>query len=232
MHIVSRKALRVFWTEHPNSEKALIRWFKIVRRTEFENFAALRASFPSADQVGELIVFNIGGNKYRLIASVHFNRGKIFIRHIFYPSYIDAQGVRQGEVETMTIITPDIQEQWSAIAPILTIRNEQEYDKSIERLNALLDEVGTNEMHPLYTLLDTLGIVIQAYEEMHYAIPDSDGVEVLSYLMEEHALSESDLPELGEKATVIDILSRRKALELDQVRALASRFSVSPSVFI
>ncbi|MEM8502710.1 MAG: type II toxin-antitoxin system HigB family toxin [Cyanobacteria bacterium P01_D01_bin.1] len=82
MHIISRKALRLFWTEHPDSEKALARWFKIVQGTEFSNFASLRATFPSADQVGDLVVFNIGGNKYRLIASVHFNRGKIFIRHI------------------------------------------------------------------------------------------------------------------------------------------------------
>ncbi len=132
----------------------------------------------------------------------------------------------------MTTIASDIQARWSAIAPFLTIRNEQEYDKSIERLNALLDEVGTDEAHPLYTFLDTLGIVIQAYEETHYAIPDSDGVEVLSYLMDEHALAESELPELGAKEAVVEILTRRKELELDQIRALASRFSVSPSVFI
>ncbi len=49
-------------------------------------------------------------------------------------------------------------------APILTIRNETEYDQAVIRLNDLLDEVGTNEAHPLYSLLDTLGIVIQAYE--------------------------------------------------------------------
>ena len=60
----------------------------------------------------------------------------------------------------MTAIAPGIQQQWSAIAPILTIRNEQEYDQSIARLNELLDEVGTSKAHLLYTLLDTLGLVI------------------------------------------------------------------------
>ncbi len=82
MHIISRKALRLFWTKHPDSEKALARWFKIVQGTEFSNFSQLRTTFPSADQVGDLVVFNIGGNKYRLIASIHFNRGKLFVRHI------------------------------------------------------------------------------------------------------------------------------------------------------
>ncbi|MEL7353812.1 MAG: type II toxin-antitoxin system HigB family toxin [Cyanobacteria bacterium P01_A01_bin.116] len=82
MHIISRKALRLFWGRYPDSEAPLCRWFQIVERTRFKNFADLRATFPSADQVGNLIVFNIGGNKYRLIASVHFNREKIFVRHV------------------------------------------------------------------------------------------------------------------------------------------------------
>jgi len=42
----------------------------------------LRHVFPPADQVGDLVVFNIGGNKYRLIASVHFNRQKVYVRRV------------------------------------------------------------------------------------------------------------------------------------------------------
>ena len=51
-------------------------------QTEFKSFRALRATFPSGDKVGQLIVFNIAGNKYRLIASIHFNRGKVYVRHV------------------------------------------------------------------------------------------------------------------------------------------------------
>ena len=82
MHVISRKALRKFWQQHPDSESALSRWFKIMQRSDFNGFGALRTTFPSADKVGDLIVFNIGGNKYRLLASVHFNRGKVYIRHL------------------------------------------------------------------------------------------------------------------------------------------------------
>ena len=82
MHVISRKALRGFWERHPDSETALARWYKIVQTTEFHSFSELRTVFPAADQVGDWIVFNIGGNKYRLIASVHFNRGKVYVRHI------------------------------------------------------------------------------------------------------------------------------------------------------
>lgn len=82
MHIISRKALQTFWAEHADAESALQRWYKIVDQTEFHNFADLRRTFPSADAVGELVVFNIGGNKYRLIAAIHFNRGKVYVRHV------------------------------------------------------------------------------------------------------------------------------------------------------
>lgn len=132
----------------------------------------------------------------------------------------------------MMTIAPDVQKQWSAIAPILTIRNEQDYDRGIAQLNELLDEVGTNEEHPLYSLLDTLGIVIQAYEEAHYPLPECTGAEVLTYLMEEHALTQSDLPEIGSQEALSKILSGKQVLEIDQIRALANRFKVSASVFI
>ena len=82
VHIISRKALRQFWEKHPDSQSPLSRWYKVVSYTEFGSFNELRAVFPSADQVGDLTVFNIGGNKYRLIASIHFNRGKVYVRHV------------------------------------------------------------------------------------------------------------------------------------------------------
>ncbi len=82
MHIITRRALIQFWEKHPDSQTALQRWFKIVQKTDFENFTQLRATFPSADKVDRWIVFNIGGNKYRLITSIHFNRNKVYIRHV------------------------------------------------------------------------------------------------------------------------------------------------------
>ena len=54
----------------------------MVRNTQFGSFSEIRAVFPSADLVGKWIVFNIGGNKYRLISSVHFNRGKLYVRAV------------------------------------------------------------------------------------------------------------------------------------------------------
>lgn len=82
MHVISRKALHLFWERYPDSQTALARWFKIMQQTDFNNLGELRFTFPTADKVDDWVVFNIGGNKYRLIASIHFNRGKVYVRHI------------------------------------------------------------------------------------------------------------------------------------------------------
>jgi mRNA interferase HigB len=82
MHVISRKTLRLFWERYPDSKNSLARWFKIMRINDYRSFVDLCSTFSTADKVGDLIVFNIGGNKYRLIASIHFNRGKVYIRHV------------------------------------------------------------------------------------------------------------------------------------------------------
>ncbi|MFN7202084.1 MAG: type II toxin-antitoxin system HigB family toxin [Aphanizomenon sp.] len=89
MHFISRKVLRQFWQEYPDSETALIRWLKIIESVSFQSFEELRSVFPNADLVTNLIVFNIGGNKYRLIASIHFNLQKVYIRYILTHSEYD-----------------------------------------------------------------------------------------------------------------------------------------------
>jgi HTH-type transcriptional regulator/antitoxin HigA len=114
----------------------------------------------------------------------------------------------------------------------LSIRNEHEYDLAVERLNHLLDEVWTDEQHPLYTLLDTLGILIHAYEEQHHPMPECSGVDVLRFLMDEHGLTRSDMPEVGSQGVVSDILRGKWELNVRQIRALAQRFQKSPAVFI
>jgi HTH-type transcriptional regulator/antitoxin HigA len=132
----------------------------------------------------------------------------------------------------MMAIPHELQQHWTAISPLLSIRNEPEYDLAVERLNRLLDEVGTDEQHPLYTLLDTLGTLIHAYEEEHHLIPECSGADVLRFLMEEHGLTQSDLPEIGSQGVVSEILRGKRELNVRQIRALAKRFHVSPGVFI
>ena len=132
----------------------------------------------------------------------------------------------------MTLVNKELQVHWRNLAPLLTIRNEREYDRAVKRLNELLDEIGDNERHPLYSLLDTLSTLIHAYEEEHYPIPEASGVDILRFLMEEHELTQSDLPEIGSQGVVSEILNHKRELNVRQVRALAKRFNVSSAVFV
>jgi HTH-type transcriptional regulator / antitoxin HigA len=132
----------------------------------------------------------------------------------------------------LTAIAPELKRQWKAISPYLTISNEQEYDAAVARFNALLDEVGNDESHPLYGLLDTLGILIEAYDNKHYPLSDGNGIDALIYLMEEHSLSQSNLPEIGSQGVVSEILNGKRKLNIRQIQALAKRFKVSPATFL
>lgn len=132
----------------------------------------------------------------------------------------------------MNVLATEVRQHWAMIQPILTIQDDQDYDRAVASLNALIDEVGTDEEHPLYSLLDTLGTVIAAYEAEHVLLPDVGGAAVLAYLMEEHDLRQSDLPEVGSQGIVSEILSGKRELNTRQIRALAERFGVSPAVFV
>ncbi len=132
----------------------------------------------------------------------------------------------------MSVIAENIQTHWAVISPLFSIHNENEYDLAVERLNSLIDQVGTNEQHPLYGLLDTLGTLVHAYEEQHHPIAECKGSEMLRFFMDEHGLVESDLPEIGSQTMVSSILKDNQELTVKHIRALAKRFHVSPAVFV
>ena len=132
----------------------------------------------------------------------------------------------------MSVITTQFQRSWAQVSALLKIRNEREYGLALQRLNSLINEVGTDEEHPLYSLLDTLGTVVHAWEEQHCRMPGLEGAGPLRLLMEEHELTQSDLPEVGSQGVISEILSGKRELNVRQIRALSRRFGVSPSVFI
>ncbi len=82
MHIITRKRLNEFSEKYPDVKSALQHWYKQAKTNEFKSFAELRKTFGGTDQVGNLTVFNIGGNKVRLIAAIHYNRRTIYIRAV------------------------------------------------------------------------------------------------------------------------------------------------------
>lgn len=131
----------------------------------------------------------------------------------------------------MSVMIPELQSHWQVLRPLLVIHSEDEYEQAVEHMNQLIDEVGTDESHPLYELLDTLGTLVHAYEEEHYQIPAVSGIDTLRYLITENDLKQSELPEIGSQGIVSEILSGKRTLNVRQIQALAKRFGVAPSVF-
>jgi HTH-type transcriptional regulator / antitoxin HigA len=111
-------------------------------------------------------------------------------------------------------------------------RNESEYDAQVAELNRLVDEIGDHPENPRYRLIETLSVLIAAFDAEHHSLPEAMGRDVLSYLMQEHKLSQGQLPEVGSQGVVSEILAGRRELNVRQIRALAERFGVSPAAFI
>jgi mRNA interferase HigB len=82
MHILSLRRLREFWTVHPDAEAPLRAWYRVATHARWQRFADVRGHYRSADQVGKFTVFNIAGNKYRLITVIHFNTGRLYVRQV------------------------------------------------------------------------------------------------------------------------------------------------------
>lgn len=82
MHIIAKKALEEFWRIHPVAKSSLESWYKLISRSSFATFNELRGTFPSADHVAPYTIFNAGGNNFRIITAIHYNRQKVYIRHV------------------------------------------------------------------------------------------------------------------------------------------------------
>jgi mRNA interferase HigB len=82
MHIITQQRIWEAKKKYPESSSALDEWYRIVKANNYHSFSDLKATFPSIDKVGKYHVFNIGGNKIRLIAIVEYNFNKLFIRQI------------------------------------------------------------------------------------------------------------------------------------------------------
>ena len=81
--MISNKALADFAAQNLGSEASLQAWRKIIESGDFQHFAALKAVMNATDRVGDFYVFDVGGNKYRIVTAIHFNRQMLFIRHVF-----------------------------------------------------------------------------------------------------------------------------------------------------
>ena len=122
---------------------------------------------------------------------------------------------------------------WPYVAPLLQRpKTETDYLALAETLEAVLEAGGADESHPLASLADTLGGLIEEYEAEHHPVEVMlSPAEMLRGFMEQHGLKESDLPEVGDEGEVNEILTGITELKPSQIKALAVRFQVGVAVF-
>ncbi len=127
----------------------------------------------------------------------------------------------------------NIEKIWPTIKSIFSVpHSEKEYNSLVETLDILVDEVGNNQNHKLAPVMETIGNLIEDYEDQKYIIKESSPVDTLKYLMHEHGLNQVDLKEIGSQGVVSEILTGKRTLNIEQIKKISNKFNVSPLVFI
>ncbi len=73
----------MFWRVHPQSKAPLAAWYRVLEHTNYRDFNALKETFRTADYVAPFTIFDIGGNRFRVVTAIHYNRGYVYVRHVF-----------------------------------------------------------------------------------------------------------------------------------------------------
>lgn len=129
----------------------------------------------------------------------------------------------------------DLQRAWQQLnrtIHIAPIHDAAHYDKMVQLADSLVEAIGDAKQHPLLDLLDIVSELIRAYDAEHYTVPDASPRTVLAFLMEQHGLAQSDLPDVGNQSVISMLLSGARQLNVRQINALSKRFGVPPSVFL
>jgi mRNA interferase HigB len=89
MRIIKRAALVRFWERHSKAKASLEAWYAVVHKAKWTNPMEMKQVYGNADLVGRRTVFNIAGNKYRLIARVNYVSQTVFVLHVLTHSEYD-----------------------------------------------------------------------------------------------------------------------------------------------
>lgn len=130
----------------------------------------------------------------------------------------------------MTAQLKEVAEIWPRVSGVLSVpKSRKDFNRLLRLMDEILDETGGDEKHPLASLAETIGCLLEAYESSTEIPPDP--AEVLRFLMDQHGLRQNDLPEVGSQGVVSEVLSGKRRMNLRQINALSARFHVPIGVF-
>lgn len=205
--------------EHPDAQQALQTWYTDVKQADWKTPTDIKAIYRNASIVANnRVVFNIMGNKYRLVVAVRYGYGLVYIRFIGNHQEYDKIDVAVFEEKVLYMME------------IKSIKHEANYEAALAEIEQLFEaKPGTPEGERL----ELLAGLVEAYEELHYSIPEPDPIEAIRYYMESRGLSRRDLePCIGSRARVSEVLNRKRPLTLSMIRRLHVQFGIPAEVLI
>jgi mRNA interferase HigB len=168
MHLSGTRHLYAFGRQYSDATRALSSWVRNIKKRSFRNFADIRNTFGSADLVGPWIIFDIRGNKYRLVTTMDLVSQSCHVEAIFTHANYD----RKHWMKTLSAREPTYLG-WGPFEHASTVSdptNEREYDSALAVVTQLGKWGASDASHPQNALLGMVLKAIRAYERVHYPI--------------------------------------------------------------
>ena len=213
MRVIAKRTLREFWELNPDSEQQLLAWYREASRADWNNPNEIKQQYAKASILkNNRVVFDILGNKYRLVVEINYKRKWVFIRFIGTHSQYDKINAIQFNMK------------------MKAIKTEQDYRQALKRLEDIFHaEEGTQEGDEA----EVLSILIEKYEDEHYPIGMPDPIEAIKFRMEQMGMKQKDLKDIiGYNSRSSEILNRKRKLSLRMIRQLHDKLNISTEVLV
>ena len=243
MHLISIRNLRLDAGKYSDAIASINSWYATVKKSQWKNLEDVRRIYFDAEAVGSFTVFNIKGNKYRLIVGIDRENQTVYYKYFltnseydkrcdpdeFYSSRERAPRRINGNM-TLTFNKTAYSNLLSQYIPQV-IETEEEYDRALAIAEKLTFATNrTPEEKALHKLLVTL---IEVYETENYPMEESTPHEILQHLMDSSSIKQADLVGvIGSSGVVSEVVNGKRSISKAQAKALGDYFKVSSSLFI
>ena len=212
-NIVSLRTLKEHW-EKPgrnDSEQQLKAWYQEAKMANWKNPNDIKSQYKNASIVGSnRVVFNICGNKYRLVVKVNYLTEWIYVRFVGTHNEYD-------KIDVTTIKKKNIMD-------VKLIKTEDEYNEALSRIDELFDVTPESKEFDEAELLIAL---VELYEQQHYKIESPDPIEAIKFRMEQMEVKRTDMTKyFGTRGRVSEILNRKRELTLVMIKKLHKDFGI------
>ncbi len=219
MRIIALSTLKQFRaapSPHQDAREPALAWYRDVHDADWSSPAALKAQFRSASVHKDgRVVFNLAGNKYRLVAWINYPYRVVYIRFIGSHKQFDAIDAQTIWLKPLFGATP---------MHIKPIRTRTDYKAALQAVEALM---GAKVRSPQGERLDVWVTLIEAYARQHFPMDLPDAVEVIQFRMEQQGLLPRDLaPMIGRSDRVYEVLARKRALTLPKIQKLHAMLGI------